>query len=275
MKPTNLVVVVLYQQPIEKTPSFALLSQAVVDQKIQLVIFDNSPTEQHHSLFEKKFVNYYHDAQNPGLAVAYNYALSQAQPTIQRLITLDQDTVLNESYLEQISQVEFSDDCVVAVPMIFDQGQQISPVYADQYVNRTYRAVSEVGLTEQRVMAINSGTVFSISFLQTIGGFNPAFSLDFLDHWFFWKVHQLHKKIEILPIRLEHDLSVLNYEKVSTTRYESILAAETKFYREYDQIHWKKHRKQLLLRSIKQFLTVKNRKIWRLTLRVYVEMGKV
>lgn len=220
-------------------------------------------------------MNYYHDAQNPGLAVAYNYALSQAQPTIQRLITLDQDTVLNESYLEQISQVEFSDDCVVAVPMIFDQGQQISPVYADQYVNRTYRAVSEVGLTEQRVMAINSGTVFSISFLQTIGGFNPAFSLDFLDHWFFWKVYQLHKKIEILPIRLEHDLSVLNYEKVSTTRYESILAAETKFYREYDQIHWKKHRKQLLLRSIKQFLTVKNRKIWRLTLRVYVEMGKV
>ncbi|MDT2752417.1 MULTISPECIES: glycosyltransferase [Enterococcus] len=275
MKPTNLVVVVLYQQPIEKTPSFALLSQAVLDQKIQLVIFDNSPTEQHHSLFEKKFVNYYHDAQNPGLAAAYNYALSQAQPTIQRLITLDQDTVLNESYLEQISQVEFSDDCVVAVPMIFDQGQQISPVYADQYVNRTYRAVSEVGLTEQRVMAINSGTVFSISFLQTIGGFNPAFSLDFLDHWFFWKVYQLHKKIEILPIRLEHDLSVLNYEKVSTTRYESILAAETKFYREYDQIHWKKHRKQLLLRSIKQFLTVKNRKIWRSTLRVYVEMGKV
>ncbi|MBA0969694.1 glycosyl transferase family 2, partial [Enterococcus gallinarum] len=31
------------------------------------------------------------------------------------------------------------------------------------------------------------------------------------------------------------------------------------------------HRKQLLLRTVKQFLTVRNRKIWRLTLQSFTE----
>ncbi len=62
-------------------------------------------------------------------------------------------------------------------------------------------------------MAINSGVAWSVKFLKKIGGFNPAFSLDFLDHWLFWKVDQLEKTVEILPVRMEHDLSVLDYEK--------------------------------------------------------------
>lgn len=65
------------------------------------------------------------------------------------------------------------------------------------------------------------------------------------------------KMVEILPVRLEHDLSVLDYEKVTSNRYRSILQAENRFYHEYDQRHLSSHRQQLLLRTVKQFLTVK------------------
>ncbi|REA90507.1 glycosyl transferase family 2, partial [Staphylococcus pseudintermedius] len=44
---------------------------------------------------------------------------------------------------------------------------------------------------------------------------------------------------------------------------------------EYDQRHLSSHRRQLLLRTAKQFLTVKNRHIWRMTLRSYVKNWKV
>lgn len=105
-------------------------------------------------------------------------------------------------------------------------------------------------------MAINSGVAWSVKFLKKIGGFNPAFSLDFwiigcFGKWISWKT------VEILPVRMEHDLSVLDYEKVSSNRYRSILQAENRFYHEYDQRHLSSHRRQLLLRTAKQFLTVK------------------
>ena len=74
---------------------------------------------------------------------------------------------------------------------------------------------------------------------------------------------------------MTHDLSVLDYKKVNVTRYQSILAAESIFYQEYDRQHLMQHRKQLVLRMTKQFLTVKNRQIWRMTLRSFVDNWKV
>ena len=275
MKPEIVVVVVLYQQLFSQSPTYEPLSKALSEKHIQLVIYDNSPQRQQNELFEKENTIYYHDPQNPGLAAAYNYALSQANERTRCIVTLDQDTRLVDDYFEILRKVAFTDECVAAVPMIFSGGRQVSPVYSNHYINRTAQAVEVDGTTAERIMAINSGVAWSVKFLKKIGGFNPAFSLDFLDHWLFWKVDQLEKTVEILPVRMEHDLSVLDYEKVSSNRYRSILQAENRFYHEYDQRHLSSHRRQLLLRTAKQFLTVKNRHIWRMTLRSYVKNWKV
>ena len=93
-----------------------------------------------------------------------------------------------------------------------------------------------------------------------------------MDHWIFWTIFQLKKSVFVLSEQMEHDLSVLDYKKVSVSRYQSILKAENQFYQTYDKEMLTQHRKQLFLRTIKQFLTVKNRKIWRLTLRSFVEI---
>ncbi len=119
MKPEIVVVVVLYQQLFSQSPTYGPLSKALSEKHIQLIIYDNSPQRQQNELFEKENTIYYHDPQNPGLAAAYNYALSQANERTRCIVTLDQDTRLVDDYFEILRKVAFTDECVAAVPMIF------------------------------------------------------------------------------------------------------------------------------------------------------------
>ncbi|EMF0307003.1 glycosyltransferase [Enterococcus hirae] len=270
--PKIVVVIVLYQQRFSQSPSFDLLMKAVKEKKIQLVVYDNSPVKQLEPLLEQdKDISYYHDPSNPGLATAYNYALNHAQQNIRYFVTLDHDSQLTATYFDTLLTIDWTDELVAAVPLVYAGSNQISPVFADRYINRQVEKVDRSQLSQRRIMAINSGAVFSIKFLKEIGGFNLDFPLDFLDHWLFWTIYQFKKTIFILPEKMEHDLSVLDYQKVSVTRYQSILKAEKTFYQNYDKEMLPRHRKQLLLRTVKQFLTVRNRKIWRLTLQSFTE----
>lgn len=270
--PKIVVVIVLYQQRFSQSPSFDLLMKAVKEKKIQLVVYDNSPVKQLEPLLEQdKDISYYHDPSNPGLATAYNYALNHAQQNIRYFVTLDHDSQLTATYFDTLLTIDWTDELVAAVPLVYAGSNQISPVFADRYINRQVEKVDRSQLSQRRIMAINSGAVFSIKFLKEIGGFNLDFPLDFLDHWLFWTIYQFKKTVFILPEKMEHDLSVLDYQKVSVTRYQSILKAEKTFYQNYDKEMLPRHRKQLLLRTVKQFLTVRNRKIWRLTLQSFSE----
>ncbi|EOS7890978.1 glycosyltransferase [Enterococcus hirae] len=270
--PKIVVVIVLYQQHFSQSPSFDLLMKAVKEKKIQLVVYDNSPVKQLEPLLEQdKDISYYHDPSNPGLATAYNYALNHAQQNIRYFVTLDHDSQLTATYFDTLLTIDWTDELVAAVPLVYAGSNQISPVFADRYINRQVEKVERSQLSQRRIMAINSGAVFSIKFLKEIGGFNLDFPLDFLDHWLFWTIYQFKKTVFILPEKMEHDLSVLDYQKVSVTRYQSILKAEKTFYQNYDKEMLPRHRKQLLLRTVKQFLTVRNRKIWRLTLQSFTE----
>ncbi|EMF0505375.1 glycosyltransferase [Enterococcus hirae] len=270
--PKIVVVIVLYQQRFSQSPSFDLLMKAVKEKKIQLVVYDNSPVKQLEPLLEQdKDISYYHDPSNPGLATAYNYALNHAQQNIRYFVTLDHDSQLTATYFDTLLTIDWTDELVAAVPLVYAGSNQISPVFADRYINRQVEKVDRSQLSQRRIMAINSGAVFSIKFLKEIGGFNLDFPLDFLDHWLFLTIYQFKKTVFILPEKMEHDLSVLDYQKVSVTRYQSILKAEKTFYQNYDKEMLPRHRKQLLLRTVKQFLTVRNRKIWRLTLQSFTE----
>ena len=270
--PKIVVVIVLYQQRFSQSPSFDLLMKAVKEKKIQLVVYDNSPGGVWEIfILPDNDYSHYHDPSNPGLATAYNYALNHAQQNIRYFVTLDHDSQLTATYFDTLLTIDWTDELVAAVPLVYAGSNQISPVFADRYINRQVEKVDRSQLSQRRIMAINSGAVFSIKFLKEIGGFNLDFPLDFLDHWLFWTIYQFKKTVFILPEKMEHDLSVLDYQKVSVTRYQSILKAEKTFYQNYDKEMLPRHRKQLLLRTVKQFLTVRNRKIWRLTLQSFTE----
>ncbi|MBL1230765.1 glycosyltransferase [Enterococcus sp. BWB1-3] len=270
---TRLVIVlVLYQKKLAESPSYDILQTAVSENEtVDLFIYDNSEQAQKDSLFDLKNVHYIHDAENSGLAKAYNAGAEWLKKCKGRLLMLlDQDTVVALADIEQILALPETEIETVGVfvPFIRSGNQQISPVFSDTYISRE-RSFPQTGVTDQALMAINSGTVLTEKGLMAVEAFNESFPLDFLDHWVFWTLHQKGLKIEVLPLTFEHDLSVLDYSSVSLKRYESIISAESLFYREYDQKKLDIHTKHLLKRTLKQFLLVKNRAIWRRTWKEY------
>ncbi|MCD5028409.1 glycosyltransferase [Enterococcus asini] len=257
------IVIVLYKQKWVDIPSRDCIENLVHRDAVEMLIYDNSPEEQTASFFEEQSVTYIHDSMNPGLASAYNQALSFAKD-FEWLVLLDQDTKLSSSFFYEIAKAQPTDQVVSLVPQIFSGNQQISPVFSNQYVSKKSIYPKEGSYSE--IMAINSASVLRVSFLKEIGGFNEEFPLDFLDHWLYWKINDVGKKVQILPVKIQHSLSVLDYTTLKFTRYQSILAAERLFYGEYAVTLKKQHRRHLLKRALKQFLTVTNRRFWRCTI---------
>lgn len=264
------IVLVLYQENLTQTPSYLLLRNYLKEKNnFYLLVYDNSPESQNDELFSFNNVRYIHNRKNPGLAEAYNEGISYLnQVSGDLLLLLDQDTKLKKQYLDYASHLKLLPSVGAYVPIVISGGIQISPVFSGNYVTINSEKPA-LGLAQERVMAINSGTLLPKATLNEIGKFNAEFPLDFLDHWLFWQLFQKKLQVLVLGETITHDLSVLSNEFVSFERYNKLLAAESNFYRKYDVNQLKRHKRQLVLRTIKQFFGVKNRLIWKRTWREY------
>jgi GT2 family glycosyltransferase len=261
------IVVVFYKQAIEESKTFRTLRQSLFTKESQLtelVLYDNSPEKQGFSAqqYEGISITYFHDARNLGIATAYNYALAVARKNgSEWLLLLDHDTELTAEYMQQVMNLEEKNtDIAAVVPKINSENQLISPVYSHSL--RPLQGEKPVpGIQRKPVMAINSGSLIRVDFLTKIDGFNEDFPLDYLDHWLFHEIYSKGYKARLLDVTLEHELSVMDYSRVSLARYQSILESEIRFFRNYHQDLYKSYRIQLAKRFLKQLLTVKNKKI--------------
>lgn len=267
------IVIVFYQESIAASKTFSTLVTALKGRDaggIDLILYDNSPEKQEFSAadYPGLHLSYVHDPRNLGIATAYNYALAQAlENGSEWLLLFDHDTEVTENYAEKFCSAVEADAAIAAVvPKINSGGTMISPVYSDSLRPLTEKR-PQPGVQDTPVMAINSGSLLRVSFLQEIGGFNEAFPLDYLDHWLFHEIYARGKKVLLEDVILEHELSVMDYNSVSFNRYKSILDAEAKFYAEYKTELLGSYKKQLFKRLMKQLLLVKNKKIALYTLR--------
>ncbi|WP_071393484.1 glycosyltransferase [Bacillus tuaregi] len=268
------VVVVFYKQAVEQSKTFSSLKKALLDRRdsledLNIILYDNSPEKQEFAA--EKYpgqIEYVHDHRNLGIATAYNYAWQMAQQNgSDWLLLFDHDTKVTEEYIEQmLTDHRASEEVVAVVPKITTNGIMVSPVYSHSLRPLQSERPLE-GDQEKPVMAINSGAMLKVSFLNEIGGFNKEFPLDYLDHWLFHEIYARGKKIRLLRVTLEHELSVMDYSTVSLNRYKSILDSEMKFYREYKTDLHSSYRKQLVKRLAKQLLVVKNKRIALYTLK--------
>ncbi|OJG46761.1 hypothetical protein RV04_GL000008 [Enterococcus hermanniensis] len=225
----------------------------------QVLIFDNSNQATQPRDLATRFV-YQHSEENVGLAKAYNYAIKQRNPKTEWLVTLDQDTQLTNAYLKELlSKAKTLPETVVALaPVVMDQQQQISPVRSDTLRPLHKELPKGDQIFSKNIMVINSGTAIRMAFLLQIAGYNEEFPLDYLDHWLSWKIFSEQKQLYSLKSVLQHELSVLNYaEQMTVSRYQAILRAEYSYYLKYASNLLPAYRKQLFLRSCKQFLTGK------------------
>ncbi|WP_040204223.1 glycosyltransferase [Neobacillus jeddahensis] len=269
-----MAVMVLYKQAVEESRTFqtlrkTLFSKTDFSHELEMVIYDNSPEKQVLPSFDHEGISiqYIHDPRNLGIAVAYNFAWSKAAKSgSDWLLLLDHDTQLTNEYILELQNLpELESDVAALVPKIISNGTMISPVYSG-YLRPLKEEQPPTGLQDVPVMAINSGSLIRMEFLERIGGFNGQFPLDYLDHWLFYAIYANHHKVWVLDVVLEHDLSVMDYSQVSLDRYKSILDAEINFYKNYKLGLYPSYRKQLAMRLVKQVLLVKNKKIAMYTL---------
>jgi GT2 family glycosyltransferase len=263
------IVVVLYKQKPEDSKTFLTLNRSLISQhndlnNIELVLYDNSLEKYAFSPLEYEgiHISYVHDPRNLGIATAYNYALKKAnQNGSQWLLLLDHDTELTDDYITEIFNIyAYPKEVAAIVPKVTNDQTMISPIYSHSLRPLTEDRPGN-GLQEQPVMAINSGSLIRVDFLNEVGGFNEEFALDYLDHWLFFEIYARGKKVWVLDVILEHELSVMDYNRVSLNRYKSILESEGKFYKDYRTDLLPAYQKQLFKRFLKQVLTVKDKKI--------------
>ncbi|MFC4323383.1 glycosyltransferase [Litchfieldia salsa] len=269
------IVIVIYKQDIHTCKTIESLKQALNPtnmnlKEIEVILYDHSPEKQkvEQDLLEGVKLSYIHDQRNLGIATAYNFAWNKAvENQSEWLLLFDHDTKVTQEYIEEVLKVDCVDDEVAAiVPMIKNADTIISPLYTGKLRPLLAERPTE-GTQAKPVMAINSGSLIRVSFLNKIEGFNLEFPLDYLDHWLFHEIYAKGFKVNVLNVTLEHDLSVMDYRNVSLSRYKSILDSEVLFYKKYKRELYSAYRIQLLKRIIKQVVTVKNKKIAFYTIR--------
>jgi GT2 family glycosyltransferase len=272
------IIIVFYNQSIEASNTFQTLmsnSQEFLSEDISIILYDNSPNPQEfdQKRYEDINISYKHDPRNLGIATAYNYAWSIAKSNgSEWLVLFDHDTEVTRQYVQQMLEVKEVDrDIAAVVPIISCDGTLISPVFSN-----TLRPLQQdrplAGVQQKPVMAINSGSLIKISFLNQINGFNESFALDYLDHWIFYEIYSKGFKVQVLDVSLEHELSVMDYSRVSVNRYKSIIDSESYFYQHYHKELLPAYRLQLFKRLIKQFLIVKNKRIAIQTLKKFLSL---
>ena len=238
-----LAVVVLYRMSPEESPAFQSLMRAVVEasaNSIACVVYDNSPAA--HLLPATPFAcTYRHDAANPGLAAAYQYALEQAEVAgVPWLLLLDQDTVVTAEYLaeavREVGSLRERTELGAIVPKLVQDGLVLSPHWP--FGHGSQEGFGErFGVMEPEARFYNSGALLRVEAVRAAGGFPLNYPLDYLDHAMFARLQAQQRSVFLLHAELTHQLESksqdIHVDLKGSPRLRGILAAETRFYREY------------------------------------------
>lgn len=282
MKIKLAIVIVLYKMKYLDSKAFKTLEEAInkVSEDeffFEILLYDNSPLSQKfkENNSSKCTYSYIHDLGNGGLVSAYNMALNLAnRHNISWIMLLDQDSRLPVNYFREIRKtiehLEYDNEVVAIIPKVVDESTEsniISP--ARIWPGRIMRpyTIKAFGYVSEYVAVINSGSVISSSFLNSIGGFNKLFPLDFQDHWLFHTIHSNKMKIYLMDITIKHNLSVSDYNcHMTQARYESILHAESLFFKLFGSITDNRlYPIVLMIRTIKQLLFLNDKSYAKMT----------
>lgn len=237
-----LAVIVLYKMHFNESAAFRTLmaARSVLprETKFQILIYDNSPEACAPGTLPAG-VRYEAAQRNAGLAAAYNRALTIANDERTTwILTLDQDTNLPANFLLQMREctgiVESDDRVAAIVPRLKDADRALSPVvvkfFGEQHVPNTF-----TGISEQELRGLNSASLFRVSALNEIGGYDPYFWLDYVDTCIFRKLHLRGRRIYVAgKIQVEHELSLLHRGHLAPDRFRNVLRAECAFCDLYD-----------------------------------------
>ncbi|SJN48238.1 Dolichol-phosphate mannosyltransferase in lipid-linked oligosaccharide synthesis cluster [Sphingobacterium faecium PCAi_F2.5] len=273
------VVIVLYNSGIYDSETLKSILDNNKLLKLQGVIYDNSLKSQSiYGIDNLGDFAYKHNGNNPGLAVAYNFALENAKKDgFNWLLLLDQDTILTESFFHHLCLLDLNSDpeIVAYIPVtnsLSKNNELISPSKLGlggfkPFVNFTY------GKQKARISGINSGTLINCNFMGNIGGFNKEYPLDMLDHWYFREIYRSGKCISVFKGQIFQNLSVSNISEanMSISRYKNFVRAEDTFFRTSSFFQFIFFKCRLLFRSLKYF-KLKNKSYFSISIKNFFKL---
>jgi GT2 family glycosyltransferase len=240
MAMTIFAVIVVYRMSAADSPTLTtLLASAATlhdDIKLTILVWDNTPGGQTPDELPAS-IRYHSAPDNPGLSMAYNWALDLAfKEGYEWLLTLDQDSILPIDFLSTMARVASqsgtSSNIGAIVPLVLAGERDISPFRF--YLNAIpYWYSSKFNQSSKAVTyAINSAALLRVSSLKVIGGYNPLFPLDISDIEMFHRLHKSGASVHpVETLRVTHDFSILDKSRLmSLERYKAQLFDECAFW---------------------------------------------
>jgi hypothetical protein len=234
-------VIVLYKMTPAEAPSYTTLLKAFsallnMEVRLGVLLYDNTPGT-HGGDGLPDFVHYIASPANTGLATAYNVATEMAAAkNFTWLLTLDQDTILPENFLQQLAVVvteqQSRPEIAAIVPHISSGTVTVSPNWFIAHVKPKWFAKGFRGVPEKSVYALNSGSLLRVTAVQEVGGYSKLFWLDGSDIYLFRRFERANKQVFVAgDISLQHDFSLSEIQnKMSPSRYQNALAAGSAFF---------------------------------------------
>jgi hypothetical protein len=241
---TVLVVLVVYERCLDQASAWSFLKERLASRASpvtrqsegfvvdQVLIYDNSPTDQARPAAPVPGLSYVHDRTNGGTAAAYEHGCREAcEAGIEWLLLLDHDTVLPPAFM-QAAWTAYSERHGAPralLPWVFHQGTVVSPARVTgtgrieplQHRRREPLAKELTG--------ISSGALLHAATLAALLPFPVALWLDYVDHWIFLRLRERAVPVVVFDAFLQHDLSVSNSSRLSTRRLTSVLDGEASF----------------------------------------------
>lgn len=155
-------------------------------------------------------VSYYTYGKNLGISKAYNQAVSQVDRISQKLVFLDQDTLLPEQFYScYFDMATLRSEVLLACPKVYAGKGLVSPLPFKNF--RAVRQFNEAILSGAVIFGtfsfINSGLMVDKKLFDQIGGYDERLFLDFCDHDFISRLAAVTPTFYIIPCDLSQNLS--------------------------------------------------------------------
>jgi len=257
------IVIVLYNSNLNDSKSYLSFTKAIEDSKIDytLILYNNSKEIEIPQNESYLVVN---ADSNQKLTGAYNYTLEYASNLKKKwILLLDQDTEITTGYFTELvkffSSNQISNDTAAIVPFLKENNKILSP-HKIGFFNCLRIKIKSSGYQKGYITAFNSLSLLHVDFMNSIGGFNTKYPLDFLDYWYYYQIFKFKQKVFVLDTIVNHELSLNNYESnISLARHTELLIAEKTFVKEMGTIHYCFYKIRLIFRLSKQLLLIKNK----------------
>lgn len=212
------VVIVTYNPKLDIVKkNLSLLSK----NNLKIIIVDNASSNIN-NLRQLNGVDFILEKKNVGIAKALNDGVKYLNDfDMDWILTLDQDSVLDDSYLTEFFQINLNEDISTYYPLVIDR-------------NINNLASYEVLLNDEIRLPIQSGAFIKVKDYYLIGGMDESLFIDGVDFDFFLQLLVHKKKIQQLKFTfLYHQLGNISSRTFFGRKYYVTNHSPIRYYYNY------------------------------------------